>query len=251
MKIMIIENEPLPAEQLKDYISNIRKDCQILPVVSTVREASSLLNAITPDLIFMDIELSDGTAFDLFRQTKIKSPVVFTTAYHQYITNAFDNNGIAYLLKPIKQEMVKNAFQNLERNREMFYSPGGHSSKIIEGMVTGKTYKSQFLVKQGQKLIPLKTSDINHFYCDGGLVCLITKDKRKFVTDETLSELEILLNPDDFFRMNRKYLVAKDAVLSLDNYSRGQVSVKINLQDADKIIVSRQQTRLLKSWLNH
>ncbi len=252
MKILIIENEPLPAQELSNLLIEVRKDCDFFPVLSNIRESVQLLSSESPDLIFMDIELSDGIAFDIFRQVKVNSPVVFTTGHQQYITDAFDNNGIAYLLKPIRREMIESAFMNLEKKREMF----SNVNKLLrygsaDTMLNVRSFKSQFLVKHGQKLIPVKTEEINHFICDGGLVCLVTRDNRKYVTDETLSELEMILNPGNFFRMNRKYLISKDAVLSLDNHSKGQVAVKSNLLESEKIIVSRQQTRLLKDWLNH
>ncbi|HEY6502962.1 MAG TPA: LytTR family DNA-binding domain-containing protein [Chitinophagaceae bacterium] len=251
MKILIIENEPIHAEQLKSFISNIKDDCSFFPVVTSIRESIILLSTVTPDLIFMDIELSDGAAFDIFRETTVKSPVVFTTAYNQYMTDAFDNNGIAYLLKPIRQEMVEKAFQNLDKTRDMFQPTGRqYQYESLKALQEKKPYKTQFLVKQGQKLIPVKTTGINHFFYDDSLTYLVTTDKKKFVTDETLSELETILHPDEFFRVNRKFLVSKKAILSLDYHSKGQVAVNVNLVESEKIIVSRQQTPLLKMWLN-
>lgn len=251
MKILIIENEPIHAEQLKNYISHVKNGCSFLPLASSIRESILILSSVTPDLIFMDIELSDGSAFNIFNEIAVKSPVVFTTAYNQYMTEAFDSNGIAYLLKPIREEMVSKAFQNLEKTRNMFHATGSHSIyEEFRKLHAAKQYKSQFLVKQGQKLIPVKTTEINHFFSDDSLVYLVTTDKRKYVTDESLSELEAVLDPHDFFRVNRKFLVSKKAILSLDYHSKGQVAVNMNLMGAERIIASRQQTPLLKMWLN-
>ncbi len=250
MKVLIIENESLSAGQLKEMITEVNPGAEFLPVVPGVKESILVLSSVIPDVIFMDIELSDGTAFDIFDEVSVQSPVVFTTAYNQYITRAFDNNGVAYLLKPIRPEMVKKAFDNLERNRQIFLSqPGVRPYSGLKGILAAEPFKSRFLVKQGQKMIPVKTEDINHFASDGSIVFLVTTDKRKYVVDKTLSELETILHPADFFRVNRKYLVARDAILSLDYHTKGQVAVNARLLEGEKLVVSRQQTPVFKTWL--
>lgn len=250
MNILIIENEPASAGQLKDIVSEVRSDCHFLPVSSSVADSVRCLEQNTPDLIFMDIELSDGSAFDIFNEVTVKSPVIFTTAFNEHITRAFDNNGMDYLLKPVNPEMVTKAFRNYERYKSIFGSNKSYDFNFLKKASVNTSYKSQFLVKHGQKLIPVKIADINHFSSDGNLVYLVTQDKRKYVIDENLGELEIILNPSLFFRVNRKFLVAKEAILSLDQYSPGQVSVNVHLLESEKIVVSRQQTKLLKNWLN-
>lgn len=250
MIVLIVENEPLPADQLKDFTRKAAPGTVFLPYATTIRDTVHLLHIHTPDLIFMDIELSDGNAFNIFRETEVKAPVIFTTAFNQHFMSAFEKNGINYLVKPITQDRVNNALKNFASKQSIAVSTAlpGILSELFEQQQQ-RTGKTHFLVKQGQKLIPVRISDINHFCSENTLVYLVTRDKRKYVVSESLSELENMLNPDEFFRMNRKFIIAKTAIHSLDYYSRGQVAINANLLEQEHIIVSRQQTPQLKDWL--
>lgn len=249
MKILIVENEPLQAAQLQSFVRKAMPKAIFLPVAASIRETVQLLNAQEPDLIFMDIELADGNAFSIFKQIEVRSPVIFTTAFNQYFASAFENNGVDYLVKPVSQDRVTSALHHSVRLKPK------HSVQelpvILEKIVEKqpRSYRSYFLVRQGQKYIPIRTADINHFYSENTLVYLVTTDKRKFVMAEALSDLEYMLNPTDFFRMNRKYLLSKKSIHSLDAHTRGQVAVNANLLENERIIVSREQTPLLKEWL--
>lgn len=249
MLVLIVENEPKLATHLKELIQNAMPHATFLPGAGSVRETLLLLKSQTPDLVFMDIELADGNAFSIFRETTVKAPVIFTTGFNQYYMNAFENNGVDYLLKPISQEKVSHSIQNYHFKKDLFISSALHEilSRISEP--SQKAFRQHFLVKQGQKLIPVRSCEINHFYSERTLIYLVTRDKRKFVINESLSELELQLNPEEFFRLNRKYLVSKSSIVSLDTHVRGQVSVHVHLLEEERIIVSRQQTPVIKEWL--
>lgn len=245
MRILIIDSEPVVAEQLKGYISAVKKECSFLPLAASLQESLQIVTSMTPDVIFMDVDLSYNKAFNLFRKTTFQSPIIFTASNEQHLNGTVENNGITYIMKPFEPNMIEEAFQYIEKSRKLSSLP------YWDNNTAQAIYKSRFLVKQGQKLIPVKTSSINHFSSEGSLVYLVTHDKRKYVIDEPLNELDTLLNPADFFRVNRKFIISKEAILSLDYYSKGQVAVRANLLETERIIVSRQQTPILKMWLSH
>jgi DNA-binding LytR/AlgR family response regulator len=250
MTILIIEREHNIAEQLKTYISAARNECSFLPHATTMQDSLPMLSASAPDVIFINIELSDPEAFSYLRKMRLMSAIVFTITNEAAIAKTIENNGFTYLLKPVQESMVKKVFQDIERNwNNDFLLPGLNFSRAEKSAQTTH-YKSGFLVKQSQRLIPVKTTEINHFATEGSLVCLVTTDKRKFVIDETLNELEQLLDPAEFFRVNRKFILARGTIRSLDYYTKGQVMVKANLLESERIAVSRQQTPFLKNWLN-
>lgn len=251
MKVLIIEDEPASALSLKNIVARLRPDVEFLPQCSSVKESVYVLNRERPDLIFMDIELSDGISFDIFRTTPVFAPVVFTTAFDQYVLKAFDFNSIAYILKPLDSALVEKALFKWERN--VYTNPLAQAPPPLHtlgNLVQAARYKSQFLVKQGQKLIPVKTSEVNHFVGEDDLVFLVSADRRKYLVDKSLSELEGLLDPNCFFRVNRKFLISRDAIVSLEYYTKGQVLVKSRLLETEKLVASRQQTARLKEWLN-
>lgn len=252
MKILIIENETVSAEQLKGCISAVKKECSFLPFAGSIREGLMIAATITPDVIFMDISLSDGRAYQHFRKTTLLTPIIFTASNDQHLAGVVENNGISYIMKPFQQNMIAEAFHYIEKCKQLSTLPFREDILYTQVYPSARQlYKTRFLVKQGQKLIPVKTADINHFCSEDSLVYLVTTDKRKYVVDEPLNELELLLNPADFFRVNRKFIIAKSSILSLDYYSKGQVAVKAGLLEAERIIVSRQQTPLIKMWLSH
>lgn len=250
MTILIIERELNIAEQLKTYIREVRNECSFLPYATTMQDSLPMLSASTPDVIFINIELSDPDAFSYLRKLRLMSAIVFTITNEAAIAKTIESNGISYLLKPVQENIVKKVFQDIERNWKSDFLMQGPDFLRNEKFALKRQYKSGFLVKQSQRLIPVKTSEINHFTTEGSLVCLVTTDKRKYFIDETLNELEQLLNPQDFFRVNRKFILAKGTIRSLDYFTKGQVMVKANLLDSERIAVSRQQTPYLKHWLN-
>ncbi|MBK6825669.1 MAG: response regulator [Chitinophagaceae bacterium] len=163
MKVLIVENEPLLADHLKDLIKNAVPGTEFFPPTDSIKDTVTTLKKHSPDLIFMDIELMDGNAFSIFLETPVYAPVIFATGFNQYIMNAFDNNGVAYLLKPISQEKVNFAIRNFQSRKSLFISSAFQEILSHINAQKKNTYKNHFLVKHGQKLIPVRTSEINHF----------------------------------------------------------------------------------------
>lgn len=248
MKVAIIEDEPLAANNLKRFIKKYDSDIEVYPIADSVEQAVMLLKDVSPDLIFLDIELADGTSFQIFDQIEIKSPVIFTTAYDEYALKAFEVNSVAYLLKPITEEKIENAFHKLGKLKSTF-SVKSINKAVGEIQRGSSLYKRSFLVKKANKLLPVSIEDIAYFFADGKWVYLVSHQNDQFIVNYTLSDLEEQLDPDHFFRVNRKYLVARNAVDYLEPYFKGQVCAFLK-PAVEKQVVSRKTTPELKDWLS-
>nr|WP_319570382.1 LytTR family DNA-binding domain-containing protein [uncultured Draconibacterium sp.] len=252
MKVLIIEDEKAAFENLKSMLKVYDSGIEIAGWVTSVKDAISWFrhNSV-PDLIFLDIYLSDGLSFELFKQIDLKTPVVFTTAYHQYAIQAFEANSVDYLLKPFKQERLN---QSLDKFKE-FHSPFDnqllHKLKQILGnnTIENSNYKERFLVKSRNKLFAIDTNEIAYFHRDE-LVFLTTFDKNKFIVEYSLDELERILQPRQFFRANRKLIVNIKAIRSTDVYSKSKLRIKLNPEFYEDIIVSQEKSSQFKRWLD-
>ena len=247
MRILIIESGLGSAEKLKGSISAVKKECNFLPFASSIQESLEIVSTITPDVIFMNIDLSESKGFDLLRKTTFMSPIVFTTDDHEAATAVIHKNDVIYILNTYQQKRIEEAFYYIEKTKKLRDLP---VISLAQADAPERAIKNRFLFRHGQKLIPVKSAEINHFSSEGSLVHVVTRDKRRYVADESLNELDEMLNPAEFFRINRKFIIAKDSILSLDYYSKGQVAVKANLLETERLVVSRQQTPVLKMWLS-
>lgn len=248
MNILVIEDEKLAAQKLIKVLNKLLPDASITGNLETIEESVEYLRNEQPDLIFLDIELSDGISFEIFKRVTVSSPIIFTTAYNQYAIQAFEVNSIAYLLKPIAELAVKSAVDQYESMRGAF-----NNTNIAEVLKTldlnRKSYQSSFLVKSGTKLIPIEVEQIAYFFASDKWTYLITRDNNKYMIDFTLNKLEDLLDPKMFLRVNRSYICQKNSIDSLDLYHNSQVLVQIKPSPKEMIIVSRNKTPILKNWL--
>lgn len=246
MKILICEDEAPAQKQLKRMILEIRSDAEIIGMVETGEEALSAIRHEHPDLIFMDIELADGPCFETLSNEEITVPTIFTTAYDEYALKAFSMNSIDYIVKPVSLNNVEKVFLRYDQLRKNFIDSGGFV--FDPSIINGKQYKERFLVKLGRKLFSVRTDEIAYFIARDKLVWLVTREK-KYVVNYTLSELDELLDPDHFFRLNRQIISNIDSVKNLEPYFKGQVSVTVDPPLSDDVIVSRTKTPELKQWL--
>ena len=224
MEILIIEDEQLGAEKLMRLLTSIDSSIQIVGNTRSIKSSVEwLLQHKHPDIILMDIELTDGQSFEIFNHVTIKSMVIFTTSYDEYALQAFKVNSVDYLLKPIKREELKNALDKYQQWRQKFSSSTLSIDQLINELKqqSSKTWRSRFLVKQGQKLVSVETCEIAYFYADGRLSYFITRNKQKHVLDYTIEELEQLLDPQLYYRANRAFLVHIKAVSLIHNYFNG------------------------------
>lgn len=249
MRILICEDEAPASRHLETLVNSIRPEAQILDIVETGEEARDLISRKDPELILMDIELADGPCFETLDNVQITQPIIFTTAYDEFAIKAFRMNSIDYLVKPITLEKLEQAFQKLEAMQSSLsrYQPITISKELFEQ----PAYKERFLVKIGQRLLPITVDKIAYFYTSDKLVWLVTSEKKRYVVNYSLTDLEELLDPNRFFRLNRQYLASHGSIDEIESYFKGQVVVKLNPGTDEEIVISRQQTPKLKEWLGY
>lgn len=250
MKVMIIEDEKLSAEHLIHLLEKIRADIEIIKCSDSVAESVTFLKQNPElDLIFMDIHLADGISFEIFVDTNIETPVVFTTAYDDYAIRAFKVNSLDYLLKPIgihELQETLNKYEKYHRQEQQ-----GSDAKIKEVLQhLTRNYKSRFMVRVGQNIESIPVEDIMAFMTRESLSFLLRNDGKKFPVDYTLDQLENLLSPLTFFRINRKTLVHIQSIKKISPYLNGRLSLQIPQLDGDFAIVSRERVNDFKRWLD-
>jgi len=251
MRVLIVEDEPLAAAQLAALLAQLKPSATIAGVCDTIESTVKWFsNNPPPDLAFFDIQLGDGLSFEIFNAIEIKSPVIFTTAYDQYALKAFKVNSIDYLLKPIDKDELTNSlikFDNLQINYKA-QLPEGLIHELISSL--GKTeYKKRFLVKIGAHLKAINTEEANYFYSFQKGTFLKASDGRNYLLDQTLEVIEQLVNPEKFFRINRKYLVSIDSITDVHAYSNSRLKIKVKNQEEDDFLVAREKVKAFKDWL--
>lgn len=247
MNILICEDEKPALNQISKHIKNVRDDTNIVATVETGEEAISAIRKYDLDLIFMDIELADGPCFETLDKVEITTPIIFTTAYDEYALKAFKLKSIDYLVKPITKKDIEHAFEKYQGMKQIFEK--NSSFVFSKNFMHQENSKERFLVKLGRKLFPVNVSEIAYFMAKDKLVWLVTNKQKKYTINFTLTDLEDMLSPKIFFRINRQYIAHINAIKELEPYFKGQVVVKIIPPVDEDIIVSRDKTPELKEWL--
>lgn len=249
MNILIIEDEKPAANRLIKLLVGHFPEADFVGNLDTVSRAIKWFEENpAPDLIFCDIQLADGTCFEIFEKVKVNSPVIFTTAYDQYAIRAFQVNAIDYLLKPIDQEAFGQA---VEKYKSRQIKPS-LDLEFLKGLLQPekKSFKNRFLVRFGEKIQSVPIEEIAFFFSEERVTFLQTDAGKKYVLDSTLEQVESQVDPVLFFRLNRKYLCRVDAVEEVLSYSNSRLKVKLkNCQDSD-ILISREKVGEFKTWLD-
>ncbi len=252
MKTIIIEDEYPAAERLEKLLHKLETPIRILAVLQSIAEALRWLSQNpAPDLIFSDIQLSDGLSFRIFETHPVKSPVIFTTSYDEYAIKAFKVKSIDYLLKPIKFQELQVAvtkFQEMQAPAVTDYTLK-IDSLLDTLQTTGKRYKSRFLVKHLEQLVPIQKEEIAYFFTTNGLVCLVRRDAKQFIIDYNLEELAKLLDPAYFFRINRQVIASLPAIQNIHTYFNGKLKLDLQPKIAQEVLVSRDKVQAFKEWL--
>lgn len=245
IKTILIEDERLIAAELKKMILAASPETQLVGIFSTVKESVEYFSTHEgPDLIFSDVQLSDGLSFDIFNQVIIKSPVVFVTAYDEFMVNAFENNGIDYLLKPVDEKDLQKAlikYKNLEKhfNHHSFVNTFRHRAR------------SRLVVKKGIENIALRIEDIAIVYTEDKLVFVIDKDGRKYRADQNLAELEKELDSSFFFRANRQYIINISFIKSYKAFEKVKLQVDLLMPELNHhIIISQENAPGFRKWIS-
>jgi two-component system LytT family response regulator len=254
MKVLIIEDEIPAAEKLERYLTKYDASIQVLTRLTSVKDAVSWLqeNQDQVDLIFMDIQLIDGLSFQIFQQVAIRKPVIFITAFNEFALDAFKVNSIDYLLKPITFTDLSNSLKKLENLREQLHWNTEKTDQLQEAFSTPKTkdYKTRFMVKLGDHIRSITADQISLFYAEGRDVYLVTTQNRKFIIDYTLETLEDLLDPKNFFRINRTYILNINSIKDVIVYSNSRLKIMVTQEFDKEIIVSREKVSVFKEWFD-
>ncbi len=260
LRALIVEDEPLAARRLADMLARQLEPVAVVGTAESVAQAVALLASArpAPDVLFLDIHLADGLSFGIFEQATVRCPVIFTTAYDQYALQAFKVNSVDYLLKPIDEEELAAALRKLRALRAAPAPAPAFDPVLLaqllqqmQQVVPAASYKTQFVVRVGEHLKVVPVEQVAYFFSLEKATFLQTVEGRKFVVDYTMDQLETLLDPCRFFRLNRAYLAQQAAIHDIIHYtnSRLQTVLKPAAPDA-QVLVSREKVNVFKNWLD-
>jgi two-component system, LytTR family, response regulator len=260
MNLLLIEDEYPAAERLALLVRRVAPTARVLAVVESVAQGVAWLrDNPAPDLILSDIQLADGLSFEIFEQAVVRTPIIFTTSYDEYALRAFRVHSLDYLLKPIKEEELRAA---LQRFRERAAQPtteavAGQQLGRLEALLDAlprpaspmRAYKSRFLVRQREQLIPVPTPEIAYFISRHETTTLVTHTGARHLVDYTLEQVQELLDPARFFRLNRQTLAAAAAIRRIDLHFNGKLKLELLPEAPDEVLVSREKSGTFRSWL--
>jgi DNA-binding LytR/AlgR family response regulator len=248
MRCVIIEDEKPAAEKLLTLLAVSNQPVFVEAVLGSIREAINWLQQHpAPELIFMDIELSDGLSFKIFDEINIECPIIFTTAYDEYWQEAFEHNSIDYLLKPVKPEKLEAALKKYEKLKQHFT---GYKELVNWPSASAQSgYKKRFLVKRGTDYVSIKTEEVAYFYATHKLVCMVDSSGQKFIMDQSLADIETQVDPAVFYRVNRKYLVNMSAIKRIKTYPKSKLLLEIVPLVTEDIIISQENAAAFKQWM--
>ena len=251
MKALIIEDEVLAAQSLQKLITEVAPDTEIIGVLQSIEESVAWFDENPmPDLVFMDIHLADGSSFAIFERTQITCPIIFTTAYDEYALKAFEVSSIDYLLKPINRNDLTRAMNKFNTLVGEKANNNNAIETLLQQIGMKKNYKSCFLVPQRDKLIPLATSNIAYIYIEDKSVKTIALDEHVYYMSQTLDEIMNQLNPDDFFRANRQFIVSRKAIKDITVWFGNKLSLNLSVKVPEKIIISKAKVSEFKNWFS-
>ncbi len=257
MRTLIIEDEYPAAERLQELIQLVAPESNVVAILGSVAAADEwFARHPMPDLIFSDIQLSDGLVFETLERNNVNTPIVFITSFDHYAIRAFKLNGMDYLLKPVKEAELRTAIQKF-RTLQAGFSMQDHFHRLQnlietlkpDGPQPHKTYKDRFLVKHKEQLVRVGTGEIAYFYTKNDITLLQKRDGGQYLVDYTLEELEDSLDPAVFFRLNRQLMVHIDAIGAIHLYFNKRLKVELDPQLNEDVIISKAKTPAFKRWL--
>ncbi len=252
MKILLLEDEQRTALDLQAILLDLDPALEILGIVDSVEAAVHYLNTHPqPDLIFMDIQLADGQSFEIFQEIHIACPVVFCTAFDEYALEAFQVNGVDYVLKPFDRESISRALNKVKNLQNFFQQSASGLEKLAEMLQQMKpAYKTSFLVGHRDKLFPVAVSDVAYFYIEHEITFLHTFEGKRYVVNHTLDELEHSLDPRQFYRANRQFLVNFGAVSEVEHYFARKLLLKLRAVTKEPVVVSKAKATEFLTWMD-
>ena len=250
MDIVIIEDEKLVSDDLSAILQSIDNTINIRKTISSVKEAIAYFSkSTTPQLIFSDIQLGDGYSFEIFNSLPNSAPVIYCTAFNQHALQAFENNGIAYILKPYTRSTIKQALEKYRMLKQNFNTQGQvNYEDLISALVPNSNKTNSLLVSNKNKIIPVKISDIAFFTIEHKTTLLVTFKNERFSINHTLDELEDICGPE-YFRTNRQFLLNKNAVKDVLHYSFRKLFVNLCVETDFEVIISKEKSTMFLNWL--
>lgn len=250
MKIVIIEDEQLTASDLAATIRQAEKDSEIVAILASVKEAVKYFkNNPVIDLIFSDIQLGDGLSFEVFSQLSITTPVIFCTAFDEYAINAFKANGIDYILKPFSTQSIETALNKYHQFERSFSVGIRQYENLIRSLAAGAVHPpANLLINHKDKILPIKVEDIALFWVENEVTRLQTFDGKIYVAGKNLEDLELTIG-QNFFRVNRQFLVNRKAVVDASRYFSRKLSVNLTIPFSETLTVSKEKTPEFLQWL--
>ena len=250
MKTLIVEDEKAAVRNLIALLSEISPRLEIAGVTDSILGTVEWLSTnSSPDFLFMDIHLADGSAFEIFERTTIRCPVIFTTAYDEYAIKAFKVNSIDYLLKPINENDMRRALAKLELLRNIPQRHDDDFLQMIKSMSHRNRYTAHFLVPgKGSKLLPLSAESVCYFCIADGETKALTNDGEWYIMPHTLDELSEIVDPVSFFRVNRQYLISREAIYDIDLWFQSRLSINLKIPKGEKTVVSKARVKEFKKW---
>ena len=252
MRVLIIEDETLLAKELQRTLSEIRVDIEVVEVVKSISQGVEWFQKKESiDLIISDIQLIDGTSFELFKQVEVSTPIIFTTAYDEFAINAFKLNSIDYLLKPINENDLKAALEKFEElwGKKKILDPAVLNHLIEKN--TEQSYKSKFLIRVGDQYKQVDSEDIGFFFAEGNTVYLVRKNGKKLIVDYSLDQVAPQLNPQKFFRINRQLLISNSSIRGIHKYFNSRLKLEISPSFESDVLVTRSRVSDFLSWMNY
>lgn len=251
MKVLIIEDELHNAKRLKAILAEIDPEIEVAAILEGISESINWLNEHDhPDLIFTDVRLTDGLCFDIFSAVEIKCPIIFTSAFDEYALRAFQVNSLDYLLKPIKKEALLKSLHKFKTTMRPAYL-----SQMLDDVAAilkqqQKNYRTRFLIPVRDSFYTILIKDVAYFYTEYRTTRAVMPDNQHHIISFTMEELEEQLDPDVFFRISRQYLINNNSITRINNHFNGKLHVVLKPEPSEKIIISRDRSRLLKQWLD-
>lgn len=255
LTIAIIEDEIPAARLLHRIVHKLRPDWEILTLPGSVSEAVEWFEMHPhPELLFLDIQLADGTSFDFLSKAKPESTIIFTTAYSEYALQAFSVNSIDYILKPVDEQRLADAIAKFESHRSMAAQrPDDYLNTLLDALQQKqeKRYRTRFLIAKSNQYVTLQVSEVAYFYSENRQTVAVDFNGRKYPIDLSLNKLEEQLSPDQYFRVSRKMLLRVEAISKIEPYFNGRIVVKVNPPFDETVTISEDRITPFKMWLNY
>jgi two-component system response regulator LytT len=255
LKVLIIEDE-IPAQRLlKETLQEIEIKTEVIGCLNSIKSAVAWFqNNEHPDIVLLDIQLSDGLSFDIFKQVNIESLIIFTTAYDEYAIQAFKVNSLDYLLKPIEKDELQTAFEKYNQYNKQYIQEQNSNIdfKELASLIKSEkpNYRKRFLIQSNESFFHLPVEDIALFYSMQGITFAVTFEKREYPVNFSLGNLKDQLQPDNFFKINRQFIVNIDAIKRVHSYFNGKLKLEIKPSHAEDVIIGKDKAASFKRWMD-